>query len=401
MKKTFFQNLVFLIILNILIKPFWVFGVDRPVQNLVGNDSYGLYLSLFNLSFIFNIVLDLGITNYNSRIIAQQPTLIKKYLTNILLFKFLLIIIYFAITILAAYLLHQTGDGMQLLLLLCISQILSSVILYVRSNISAMHYFKTDSVLSVSDKLFMIIAFLILRYARPIAGDFKIEWFVYAQVLSYIITLVISLVILFLLILRPSISIDMSMIKVIWRESYPLAVLVLLMSLYNKMDVILLKRLLGAEGDLQAGIYAMSYRLMDVSNQFGYLFAALLLPIFARMIAKRKSVEELVQVSFKTIFIFSYLLAICCLFFRVEIMQMLYIDSSDYAATILSIIMFSLIGSSTAYIFGTLLTANRNLKVLNTIALIAVIINVTLNLILIPRLNGIGAAIAALCTNYL
>src|ERR1017187_4256665 len=114
------------------------------------------------------------------------------------------------------------------------------------------------------------------------------------------------------------------MIKLIWKESYPLAILVLLMSLYNKMDVIMIKRLLGSSGDREAGIYAMSYRLMDISNQFGYLFAALLLPIFARMIAKRKSVEELVQVSFKTIFIFAFLLASSCLFFRGEIMQLLY-----------------------------------------------------------------------------
>src|SRR5581483_9031127 len=97
-------------------------------------------------------------------------------------------------------------------------------------------------------------------------------------------------------------------------------------------DVILIKRLLGDDGNLEAGIYAKAYRLMDISTQFGYLFAALLLPIFARMIAKRKSVEDLVQVSFKTIFIFSVLLASACLFFRGEIMHLLYKESSDYSA---------------------------------------------------------------------
>ena len=63
MKKTFFQNLLFLIFINLLVKPFYVLGVDRPVQNLVGHESYGLYFALFNFSFLFNIVLDIGITN--------------------------------------------------------------------------------------------------------------------------------------------------------------------------------------------------------------------------------------------------------------------------------------------------------------------------------------------------
>ena len=67
MQKKFVTNLGFLLLLNLLIKPFWLLGIDRAVQNTVGAESYGLYAALFNVSFLFNILLDVGITNYNNR----------------------------------------------------------------------------------------------------------------------------------------------------------------------------------------------------------------------------------------------------------------------------------------------------------------------------------------------
>ena len=50
------------------------------------------------------------------------------------------------------------------------------------------------------------------------------------------------------------------------------------------------------------------------------------------------------------------------------------------------------------FIFGTLLTANGNLKILNIISLGGVITNVCINLLLIPKHGALGAAIATCFT---
>ncbi len=52
---------------------------------------------------------------------------------------------------------------------------------------------------------------------------------------------------------------------------------------------------------------------------------------------------------------------------------------------------------STTYVFGTLLTANGSLKQLNLVAAAGVIINILLNLIVIPRFYAVGAACTSLC----
>ena len=66
MQRKFLTNLLILLFMNLLIKPFWILGIDRSVQNAVGAEQYGFYFAIFNFTFLFNIMLDLGITNFKT-----------------------------------------------------------------------------------------------------------------------------------------------------------------------------------------------------------------------------------------------------------------------------------------------------------------------------------------------
>ena len=56
MKETsrFYSSLGLLITLNVIIKPLWVFGIDRQLQNETGTAVYGAYFSLLNFSILFS-----------------------------------------------------------------------------------------------------------------------------------------------------------------------------------------------------------------------------------------------------------------------------------------------------------------------------------------------------------
>ena len=98
MQKKLLSGLFWLLLLNLLIKPFWILGIEVGVQNAVGNEVYGFYFSIFNLAYIFNILLDIGITNFNTRNIAQHPQLIVKHLSGILAVKLMLLVLYLLVT---------------------------------------------------------------------------------------------------------------------------------------------------------------------------------------------------------------------------------------------------------------------------------------------------------------
>ena len=63
-----------------------------------------------------------------------------------------------------------------------------------------------------------------------------------------------------------------------------------------------------------------------------------------------------------------------------------------------TILMFTFIPLASTYVFGTLLTANGDLKSLNVISLIGLLVNVILNYQLIPVQGIQGAAWATLAT---
>ncbi len=99
----FYSSLGLLIILNVIVKPLWIFGIDRQVQNAVGMEVYGTYFSLFNLSIVFSFLLDWGLTTYFNRQLASQKENFIDHAGSFLLIKLLFAGIYTAIIFLAAW----------------------------------------------------------------------------------------------------------------------------------------------------------------------------------------------------------------------------------------------------------------------------------------------------------
>jgi len=398
-QKKFITNLGLLLFLNFLIKPFWLFGIDRKVQNIVNAEEYGTYFTLFTFSILFNIILDFGITNFNNRNISQNKQLLTKYFSGIVLFKFLLAIIYLIITFIAGFVMGYESDRFFMLLFLSINQFLISFIHYLRSNIAGLQLFALNSLLSVLDKTIIIILCVVLIWGNLFDTQFELIHFVYAQTLGYILTAIIVFGIVLSKTREFKLKLNKSFSLLILKQTYPYAVLVLAMTFYYRIDVVMLDSMLD-DGEVQAAIYAQGYRLMDAATQIGVLFSTLLLPMFASMIKNNKKVVDLVKLSFSLIFVPSISLAIACFFFSEEITSTLY-EGSTEAAQVLGILMFCFVAIATTYIFGTLLTANGSLRTLNKLAIGGMLLNVVLNLVLIPTYKAEGSAVASLITQVL
>jgi len=395
LKKRFITNLALLIFLNLLIKPFWFFGIEVGVQNRVGEEMYGFYFSLFNFAFILNILLDLGINNFNNRAIARDHTVLRDYLAAIIPLKLVLSLVYAGVVLLAGKMIGYSPEQFKMLWILIANQFLASFILYLRTNISGLQYYRTDSLLSVMDRSLMILFTGLLLWGNFTKQPFRIEWFVYAQTLSYTLTLItVASIVRY----RSGSFIGRINFKRslgILRLSYPFALLILLMSLFNRVDSVMLERML-ANGKEEAGIYAQSFRIFEAGSQFSFLFAMLLLPMFSRMLRMKQNVNDLVRVALPLLMVAGLTVAVSCNFYRVEIIDLMYLSPAPYSSKIFGILMVGFLFVSTSYIYGTLLTANNNLRYLNILAGATVVINVTLNLILIPRFHAVGAAISSL-----
>jgi len=403
MQRKFITNLALLLFLNLLIKPFWIFGIDRVVQNTVGAAEYGFYSAVFSFSFLFNIFLDFGITNFNNRNIAQNSQLLNKHFSGILIMKLMLglgyLFLAFGVGLIIGY-----REPRQLMFIgfMAFNQFLISFILYLRSNISGLLLFKTDSLISVLDRVLMIIFCGVLLWGGFTHTAFRIEWFIYSQTAAYIITAIVAFIVVSKKSLFRKWHWNKAFFIMILKQSLPFALLTLLMSFYNRIDSVMLERLLPeGVGALQAGIYAHSFRLLDAGNMIPYLFSVLLLPIFSRMINLGERVSDLIKLSFTMLIIISVTVVVSCFHFNYQLMDLLYTSHIPESAAIFKVLMVGFIAISTTYVFGTLLTANGSLKVLNLIAGLGMVMNLLLNFLLIPRYFALGSAYASVFTQFL
>lgn len=397
MKRFFVTNLFFLLTLNILIKSFWILGIDREVQNALSADVYGMYYALFNFTYLFNIILDFGITNYNNRTIAQHTQLLKKYFARIVPLKFALAAIYFVIILIVGAFLGYSSYQIKLLSWMCITQVLQSFISYLRSNITSLMLFKTDSVISVLDRSLLIVFCGIFLWNDSLRAIFTIDHFVYIQTLTMFITFLVALIVCLsktrLLKLKWNFAFNLHIL----RDGLPYALLGLLMACYNRMDSVMLLALVEDNG-VSSGIYASGFRLVDSANMVAYLFSVILLPLIAKMIKENQRINAVVGAAFHLLLIITLGFVAVSICYSTELMELLYNKHINESATVYKILSFCFIPISMTYIFGTVLTANGSLKYLNLIAGLGMIMNIGLNFILIPLFKENGAAITSLIT---
>lgn len=399
MKREFLLNIGFLIVVNLLIKPFYIFGIDRTVQNTVPVADYGLYFTLFNFAFLFHIINDFGLQNFNNRHLSQHRHLLAKYLPSFLALKSLLALLYLLVVLLAGWLAHYPPAYFRLLLPIGINWILMGLVLFLRSNVSGLGWYRLDSMLSVLDRSLLIIVCSILLWAPAWTGRFRIEWFIYAQTFTLLLTVLIAGSLLVRQIKSWSFRLRPLYLLLILKKSYPYALVIFLMTIYTRIDGVMIERLL-ADGAQQSGIYAMAYRLLDAATMFGFLVAGLLLPMFSRLLHKGQSVVPLLRLSFRLVWVLSVGLAIAVFFFREEIMVALYREGTAYGGAILGYLMLSFVAVCGTYIHGTLLTANGRLLRMNLVFTAGVVLNVGLNAWLIPRQQALGAALATCVTQF-
>src|SRR5580658_3498633 len=121
MRRKFATNLIFLLTVNLLIKPFWIFGIDRVIQNKFSAGVYGTYFAVFNYSFLLSIILDFGINNFNNRAVSRNQSRLNEYLFNLMFIKIALSVIYFGLTLITALSTGFNAQQMYMLVFLAIN----------------------------------------------------------------------------------------------------------------------------------------------------------------------------------------------------------------------------------------------------------------------------------------
>lgn len=386
------------------------------VQGELG-EEYGTYFALLNLSAILNIALDFGIGNFNNRKIAANPGRYSNYFQNISIIRLFLALVYTVLLQLVGIALGYDNQELYLLFILGICQVFLSSLLYVRSNFTAFGKFKLDSLFSVLDRLLMIGGVVYLMYYSS-GVDVNIENFIFVQFYGYGISLILGVTALVFIEKTPYPKLNKRFAKVLIQKSAPYALIVVLMAAYHYSDSIMIERML-EDGKYQNALYAQSFRVLMALNNYAYLFAVLLLPMFSKMLSNKESVQSLIGVSSSLLIFGVSAISILLFYFAKDVITACYGDFGNASVfindklnftgvlntqeiidsvEIFTILILGIIPMSVNYCFGTLITASGNMKLLNKVAFISLVLNVILNFILIPKFGALGAALSSIST---
>lgn len=398
--KLFLKNAALFQVLNWLIKPVWIFLIDREVQNTLGEAVYGEYMVLFNFSLLFLIVLDPGMHSYQTREIAANYRFALVSATGLMWFKLLLSLLYF---LLVWSLGNIQGFNTQLLLLLISQQILSSWILYFRSVIAGYQHFTYDAILSVLDRFFSIGLVSAFLFTYTLKHSFSIALFLELQLIGLIVSMFFAIWIikskkLFWRLRFP----EFQKIKKLLITNIPYALLTLIMGMYMRLDVLLIKYW-DPKAYSSVGIYAHGFRFLDASSMYVMLFTGMLFPVLTKALRLKSEIKGTIQLVLLLVWIPGIWLVGTAIVYGEDILTWMYaFDSANdlqESSTVFKWLMAAYIPMSGALILGALLTAAARIIALVKISLLALVVLVLCSYFLIPTLGAPGAAIAVFATH--
>ena len=459
MRGNFVKNLLWLQLLNWLVKPLWILWIEREIQLRMGDSWYGVYTLHFNLVLLFAVLLDAGLNSYVSREIAAHGRLAHP--KRVFFLRLGLGLLYVVLVLAVAQV--QSGIQGDFLMYALINQILASVVLMLRSVLQGKQRFVSDSWLSVVDRVVALaICTWMLRVYTPamFASEGGVLMFQLAQFFGYAMALLLGLVLVFWkksVVVSAQLGLDSAGREmggegdiaqknsnqkslVDWsKEVVWFGVMALAMSIFTRIDVQMIQRYAGSAllnmpdldglklaaeaGYREIGVYAKGYRLLDAGLIFSALLSTQLLPLFSKRLATGEDNSEVIWMSLRLVLWVSMGAAMGAWFYGEPLINWLYHGQMELGATltqngvdipqamvysgeilnaamIFKVLMLAFVPMSLVHVFGTFVTASGNMKWLATLAFICVGVNITFNYIEIPKVGALGAAAGCLITQW-
>lgn len=369
------------------------------MQLSVGSEAYGLYYNLLNITLVFQFINDFGIQNFTNRFVSQNRERIQLQYKDFAGLKIALSFIYILAVFGFVGIMNYEWEMYPFIFHVAFNQILISAIFFVRSNISGLGFYKMDSFFSVLDRILLIFMGSFLLYFPYFQQFISIETFVWIQTISLSITLVATIYFIKKKQLAFSfLSLSFLEMKKILRACLPFALIFLFSSLYNKLDVVLIGKLL-EDGNYQIGVYAASMRLFEACSMISLAFGSLLLAMFSSIYTDKIKLQDLFKMAMNALVVITILIVMMTSFYPNEIMGLLYRNEDPYWTNTFQLTMFAFIPASLNYIFGAFIAAIHKEKPLVWFYAIASLISFVVNIWLILHWKVVGAAFAAIATH--
>jgi len=187
--------------------------------------------------------------------------------------------------------------------------------------------------------------------------------------------------------------------KKLLTESFPLAISAVFVMIYFKLDTVMLSVMKPAT---DVGIYSIAYKILESLIFFPAMFVGLVMPLLSRhALANPEEFKKVSQKSFEILLIFAVPLAVGGLLLSKSIIALVAGPGFEAASGVLKILIFATAVIFFGSLFSNMIIAIGRQRALAKIYGLGALVNLGVNLILIPRFSYWGAASSTLFTEAL
>lgn len=364
------------------------------IVRYLGAEGFGILSFALALSAIVKIFIDFGLDSLAVREISRNRSLGKKYLGNIFAVKLILSVICILFIVLIINFSNYSVIKNKVLFFIFLSVIISSFSSTFNSLFSAyekMEYLSVGAILNSA--LMLVVAFSVTSRG-------------YDVVMLSVLTCVVSLINLLYTstisvwkFVIPSLNVDFKFIRSLTKNAWPFFLSAVVDIIAFKIDVVMLSFM---KGDVAVGYYSAAYKFLEVLMFIPSAFVGSLFPIFSNFyISSRESLELLYERSFKYLSIVGLPIAVGTTLLAEKIIFFVYKEGFSESVLALRVLIWTIPLIFTTFLLGTVIASINKQPIALKINILCMLLNIGLNLILIPGYGLIGASVATVVTYIL
>lgn len=358
----------------------------------LGASGYGDYVFVTAIVFLFASIADWGTGIISVREAAKTRQSQAKIFGNALTFRFLLSILLFLVFNLVIRILPQFGS------LVLPATIASFLLLSLSLRTSFQIVFQTRLRFEkqVLVEIFSSATFLVflLWAIRALSLPFIFIALAFSSFLASFLGFSLARR-LTTFVFR----LDKNILRTLFWEALPTGALLFLFSVYNRVDIFILKSIKDASA---VGIYGLSYKVHDNLVLGAAYLMGVLLPIISRFAKDHQGKLSLVYKKTFDVLVLSGIIVFLIVFsFSTSIIQIIGGEEFLASSLVLKILVLGTFMAYLNHLTGYTLIALGKQRVSLVVASVAFTFNIVLNLILIPRFSFLGAAAVTVATEGL
>jgi O-antigen/teichoic acid export membrane protein len=392
MAYTVAQNTSFLTTASVVQK-LVSFAYFTLVARLIGVGNTGSYFFAITFTTIFTVVADFGFGPVLTREASKYPDQAEKYFNTTLWTKIVFGLVTYVLVVLSAKALGYSEEVRSLINLSGVTMFFDNLQGAFFSVFRSRKNLIFESVAVVfSQVLTLVVGTVALLLKLPLI------WLIAAYTIPSAIIVAYAGISLYRAYgIRPRVQLDRPVFKMFVAMAAPFALAGILGRLYSYSDTLIMSKMLTPQ-DL--GWWSVPYKITFAFQFIPVALSASVYPAMSSLVVSQpEKVGELFAKAWKYLFVIVFPLSFGLMAVAHPVIVRLYGEQFLPSIPVLRILLVSLIFSYLSIITGALLNATGRQSIQTVLVGIALVCNVLLNIILIPKYGIVGAAMAALIGN--